>query len=119
MTWGEFWTVNPEAEQRALDGDRPHRARTALARLYLDQLDDKALEAIAETAIAILDERRDPDEDSCQAGDDGCGLFYGGDKGGIHWGSHDEGQADIAPVANYGIDQRELLVGGGVAFRYD
>lgn len=106
-------------ERRAREAARPHMAKVAKARRSLSRLDRDALEAVAEAAIAMLDEMSDPDEDCCPAGDDGCGAFWGGDHRGKHWGSQWEGEADIAPVANYGDDQREILGRFGVAFRVD
>lgn len=106
-------------EQRARAAGKPHFARLAKARRSLARLDKEALEVIAEAAIGLLDEMSDPDEDHCLAGDDGCGLFVGGQVGGVCWGSDWEGEADRAPVARYATDQREILGPFGVAFRVD
>lgn len=106
-------------EQRARAAGKPHFARLAKARQSLARLDKDALEVIAEAAIGLLDEMSDPDEDHCLAGDDGCGLFVGGQVGGAHWGSDLEGQADRLPAPKYGLDQREILVQFGQDYRID
>ena len=74
-------------ERRAREAAKPQLARVAKVRRSLARLDREALEAVAEAAIALLDETSDTDEDCCLAGDDGCGAFWGGDKRGLHWGS--------------------------------
>ena len=106
-------------ERRARDTAKPHLAKVAKARRSLARLDPAALEAVAEAAIGLLDELRDPDEDHCLAGDDGCGAFIGGDRRGVRWGSEWEGEADIAHAPEYGTDQREIMGRFGVAFRAD
>jgi len=106
-------------EERAREAARPHMATVAKARRSLARLDRFALEAVAEAAIAILDEMSDPDEDCCAAGDDGCGIFWGGELRGPHWGSHWEGGEFDSPVHNYGDDQREIMGPFGVAFRVE
>ena len=113
MTYYDTW------ERRAREAAKPQLARVTKARGSLVRLDRAALEAVAEAAIAMLDEMLDQDEDCCLAGDDGCGSFCGGDRGGVQWGSQWEGEADIAPVADYGDDQREIMGRFGVMFRAD
>ena len=113
MSYYDTW------ERRARDAAKAQLAKVATVRRLLLRLDRDALEAVAEAAIAILDETSDPDEDHCLAGDDGCGVFFGGDQRGRHWGSQWEGEADIAHAPEYGTDQRELMGYFGVAFRVD
>jgi hypothetical protein len=113
MHWNDTW------ERRAREAAKPHLAKVAKARRSLARLDQTALEAIAEAAIGLLDEMRDPDEDHCLAGDDGCGAFWGGQRGGMLWGSDWEGDADIGLVGDYGEDQRDILGPFGVSFRVD
>lgn len=113
MSYYDTW------ERRTRDAAKPHLAKVAKARRSLARLDPAALEAVAEAAIGLLDELNDPDGDCCPAGDDGCGRFCGGDRGGVHWGSQWEGEADIAPVADYADDQREIMGRFGVAFHVD
>lgn len=98
--------------------EKLHKARMALARRYLSRLDSASIEAIAEAAICELDGRIDPDEDQCEAGDDGCGTFCAGDRG-IHWGSADEGASEWAPHVEYGEDQREIIGRFGFRHRID
>lgn len=83
-----------------------HDNRVSMARRALARLGDAELAAIAEAAIDLLDERHDPDEDLCPAGDDGCGPFIGAPGRGESWGSVWEGLADIALIPDYGPDQR-------------
>jgi len=104
---------------RAREAARPHMSRVAKVRRSLARLDRYALEAIAEAAISMLDEMSDPDEDCCTAGDDGCGLFMGGELRGAHWGSHWEGGGVDSPIPSYGDDQRDLMGPFGVAFRVE
>jgi hypothetical protein len=78
----------------------------------LRKLDREALEALAKTAIDLLDQLdgdadAEPEEDHCLAGDEGCGAFVGGQAGGTHWGSVWEGEADLAPAPAYAIDQSD------------
>lgn len=113
MSYYDTW------ERRAREAARPHKARVAKARRSLARLDRDALEAIAEAAIAMLDEMTDPDADCCLAGDDGCGAFWAGEHFGMQWGSQWEGEADIAHAPEYGADQREIMGRFGVAFRVD
>jgi hypothetical protein len=94
-------------EERAAEAAMHGIALTARAREALATLDAFALEAIAEAAIGLLDERRDPDEDCCEAGDDGCGLVCLGD-GRIGWGAWQDEPFEVAQTLDYAIDQREL-----------
>lgn len=60
----------------------------------LHMLSRGELEDVVERLIDELDRRDgdcdlEPEEDSCEAGDDGCGPFAR--HGRIHWGSEDEG----------------------------
>lgn len=102
-------------EDREKKAAAPHLAKIVRARLALDGLNEFDLEAIAEAAISLLDERRDPDEDHCLAGDEGCGQFHGGQRGGLHWGSSWD---EASEVLEYGIDQREILPSSSLAFGY-
>jgi len=113
MSYHDTW------ERRAREAAKPHFAKVAEARRSLARLDAAALEAVAEAAIGLLDELRDPDEDHCLAGDDGCGAFCGGELGGTQWGSEWEGEADISNAPEYGADQREIMGRFDVAFRVD
>ena len=113
MSYYDTW------ERRARDASKPHLAKVVKARRSLARLDPAALEAVAEAAIGLLDELRDPDEDHCLAGDDGCGALIGGDRSGVRWGSEWEGEAEIAHAPEYGTDQREIMGPFGVAFRAD
>jgi hypothetical protein len=94
-------------------------AKVAKAKQSLKKLDRNALEAIAEAAIALLDELSDPDEDHCLAGDDGCGRFWAGEHSGWHWGSQWDCEADVSRAPEYGTDQREIMGPLGVAHRVD
>ena len=113
MSYYDTW------ERRAIDAAKPHLAKVVKARRSLARLDPAALEAVAEAAIALLDELRDPDEDHCLAGDDGCGAVIGGGGREVRWGSEWEGAADIDHSPEYGTDQREIMGRFGVAFRAD
>ena len=103
-------------ERLAAERAAPQQARFVKARVALARLDVQSLEAVTEAAIDLFDERCDSDEDHCLAGDDGCGLFVGGQTGGRWWGSDYEGEAEISGVPNYGEDQREIL--GAFATKY-
>lgn len=105
-----FFSTSGTWERRAQQADRLHQARVFLARSMLARLPHDALEAIAEAAIGILDDHTDPDEDHCLAGDDSCDAFIGGSMGGVHWGSAQDAEVDHAPPAEYGLDQREILL---------
>lgn len=113
MSYYDTW------EKRAREAAAPHSAKVAKARRSLARLDRAGLEAVAEAAIAMLDEMSDPDEDRCLAGDDGCGSFHGGELGGVHWGSLWEDEPDVGQAPEYGDDQREIMGRFGVAFRAD
>lgn len=102
-----------KAERQA----RPHLARIALAKVTLAQLADDELEAIAEAAISILDERHDPDEDRCTASDDGCGPgFYPETGPGIYFYGEDEPEGE---QAEFGFDQRLVVFPSGAVCSVD
>jgi hypothetical protein len=72
------------------------------------------LEAFVASAIDLLDSidgdaDLEPEEDRCEAGDDGCGCFVGGQAGGVHWGSAHEAAGELLPVPTYGVDQTDML----------
>jgi alkanesulfonate monooxygenase SsuD/methylene tetrahydromethanopterin reductase-like flavin-dependent oxidoreductase (luciferase family) len=105
-------------ERRAQQAERLHQARVALARSMLARLTQDSLAAVAEAAIGMMDDYSDPDEDHCLAGDDGCGAIICGGAGGVFWGSSDEAGTEY-PIADYGLDQREILRPFGQVFRVD
>ncbi len=78
----------------------------------LADLSRSELSELAEMAINAIDGGPDlepDDEDHCEAGDDGCGLFSRW-RGGAWWGSHEEAGKDL-PVPCYDIDQTQPLLG--------
>lgn len=95
-------------EQRAARAAQPHEALTGQARALLASLDPFALEAIAEAAIGLLDDLRDPDEDRCEAGDDGCGIVAVGNGAGLSWGAQWDEVPETTFSVEYGIDQRAV-----------
>lgn len=111
--YGSSW------EDRAREAAKPQMANVVKARRTLSKLDKTALEAVAEAAITLLDEMSDPDEDHCLAGDDGCGRYWSGERGGWFWGSEWEGAADLCHAPEYGTDQREIMGRFGVAYRVE
>jgi hypothetical protein len=51
----------------------------------------------------------EPEEDRCEAGDDGCGLFSRW-RGGTWWGSTEDAGKEL-PVPRYGVDQTGPIIG--------
>lgn len=102
MIYGGTW------EQRAARAVMPHEALTGQARALLAGLDPFALAAIADAVIGLLDELRDPDEDQCEAGDDGCGVVAVGNGAGLMWGAGGEDCPETTFTAEYGLDQRAV-----------
>ena len=86
--------------------DAMRAANVAKARRALAGLDQAVLDAIAEAAISILDEMVDPDEDQCQAGDDGCGPVWIAGVG-MFWGSDNNQTTPVKP--DYDVDQRLII----------
>jgi len=72
----------------------------------LPMLTRHELEDVVERLIDELDRRdgdleREPEEDYCTAGDDGCGPIRS--HGHVHWGSEWDEQGVVTP--RYGLDQ--------------
>jgi hypothetical protein len=89
-----------------------------------------AIESAVEALIGLLDgidgdADFEPDlddeaeQDHCLAGDDGCGPFIGGQRGGLHWGSDWDGEALLGHCGEYGEDQRILVTSPMIGVGYD
>lgn len=73
----------------------------------LPSLPRPELERLTQRAIDRMDRDDgdpdlEPDEDQCEAGDDGCGVHHNG-RGHTYWGSDQADRGVLFP--SYGIDQ--------------